>query len=516
MKKVILFFVLGVFSFIFTFAQSENTKVFTIFTSGGCGCTGSGGPPETFDTHEDVLSDLQKACKGIDFIEWGGSYKAAYNEVINNKGSYDGVLIIGRIAGDYRLAFTGLPTIVVYNLFEFMDAQPYYLMATGEFTAGDEVSILKGAIDYKDGKILTAQLDRRNLCNPSATKSMFNDLVYKIKLIEVVKKLKETRILMVKSDKNEIISHVNYRGDYSQYFPPNHNERYTNNLNELLGVELVPVEAEDFYEAYRKTDIGDAGEIADQWINGARAVEASRPEIIKTARGYLALESLREKYNCNAVSTFIRSVTGSGKIEDLWHPGVALELGFKPRGIMADCQNYPDIVTSQVLAYLLIGRPSMLGDFMYDMENSVEIILHCGIPVNPYGDERRVPYTIRTHAQSPVRDIPEEPGSNTGLTAEWPAGEPVTLWEIHSLNKKIRLHTGTIVDGHAIYTGGEDLDQVMCTAKIVVKHDDIKKIQQQFKPYVYGIHTNATLGHLRDKLKDVAVFLGLDVIETDR
>jgi hypothetical protein len=94
-------------------------------------------------------------------------------------------------------------------------------------------------------------------------------------------------------------------------------------------------------------------------------------------------------------------------------------------------------------------------------------------------------------------------------------GESVTLWEIHSLLKRVRLHTGEIVDGHAIYTGGEDLDDVMCTAKIIVKHDDIKKIQREFQPYLYGIHLNATLGDLREQIKDIAVFLGLDV-ETDR
>jgi hypothetical protein len=158
----------------------------------------------------------------------------------------------------------------------------------------------------------------------------------------------------------------------------------------------------------------------------------------------------------------------------------------------------------------------MLGDFIYDAANSVEIILHCGIPVNPYGGDHRLPYRIRTHAESPVRDLPEEPGSSTGMTVEWPVDEPVTLWEIHSLNKKIRMHTGKTVNGHAIYTGGEDLDNVMCTAKVVVKHDDIEKIQSQFQPYLYGIHTNATLGDLRKQLKDVAVFLGFEVIETDR
>ena len=516
MKKFISILALIMFSALVIFAQNGNTRLFTIFTSGGCGCTGSGGAPELFTTHEEVIDELYQTCNGIDFIEFEGTITDAYNDVESNKDSYDGVLIIGRIDNDYRLAFTGLPTIVVYNLWEFQSGHHYHIFATGK-VKDDEKNILEGGTNYEDVKILTAQLDRRNLCAPSVRESMFNDLVYKIKLIQVVKELKETRILMVKRSKDEIIASVNYKfGDFNQSYPQDHNERIIHSIKELFGVEIVQVEAGEFYEAFSKINIKKAEKIAEQWINDARQVDASRSEIIKSARGYLALDALREKYNCNAVSTHIRSVTGSGKLEDRFNPGLGLELGFKTRGIQAVCQNYPNILISQVLAYLLTGRPSMLGDQMYDIDNSVEIVLHCGIPVNPYGDERRIPYTIRTHAESPVRDLPEEPGSSTGITAEWPVGEPVTFWEIHSLLKQIRLHTGEIVDGRAIYTGGENLDNVMCTAKIIAKLVDTKKIRDQHFPSLYGIHHCATLGDLRQQIKDIAVLLGLDVIERDR
>jgi hypothetical protein len=227
------------------------------------------------------------------------------------------------------------------------------------------------------------------------------------------------------------------------------------------------------------------------------------------------LDALREKYNCNAVSTHIRSVTGSGELKDRYNPGLGLELGFKTRGIMAVCQNYPDILMSQILAYSLTGRTSMLGDVIYDIYNDVEIVLHCGIPLNPQNHEQRIPYIIRTHAESPVRDIPEEPGSSTGMTVEWPVGEPVTFWEIHSLNKKIRLHTGETVNGYDIYTGGEDLYNVMCTGKVIARVD-AEKIRDQHLPYLYGIHTNVTLGDLRQQMKDIAVLLGFELIESDR
>jgi hypothetical protein len=511
MKKTAITLALMLFTTLALLAQCSQTTVFTIFTSHGCGCTGSGGAPETFTTNEQVVSNLREACDGIDFNVWEGPRSAAYDEIRQNPDTYDGVLIVGGLDGDYRLAFTGLPTIAVYNLWEFMN-QPWDLFATGKMRKDP---ILTGGRDYKEVRVLTAQLDRRNLCDPAVTAKMFNDLVNKVKLIQALKKLKETRILMVKNAADEIIASVNYRGDINQSFPGDHNSRYLSNFREVFSAEIVPVEPEEFYETYQQIPLGDAERQAEDWMEGAERVEASKREITKTARGYLALDALREKYNCNAVATHIRTVTGSGELKDRYNPGVGLELGFKTRGIQAVCQNYPDILMSQVLAHLLTGHTSMLGDVIYDVYNNLEIVLHCGIPINPLGPDHRLPYVIRTHAESPVRDIPEEPGSSTGMTVEWPAGEPVTFWEIHSLNRKIRMHTGETVNGYDIYTGGEDLYNVMCTAKVIASVD-ARKLRDQHLPYLYGIHTNVTLGDLREQLKDMAVLLGFDFVESDR
>lgn len=252
MKTMPLLLALIAFPLCAALAQSAPVKVFTIFTSGGCGCTGSGGAPASFMTHDEVVRNLQAACTGVDFVRWEGAAAAGYDEVKNHPGKYDGILIVGRMSGDYRLAFTGLPTIVVYNLFEFMDAHPYHLFATGQ--TDEQNNVLKNGTNYSNGRILTAQLDRRNLSAPSVREAMFQDLVYKIRLIQVVVELKKTRILMVKNQTNEIIASVNYRGDVNQTFPPDHNERYARNLKELFGVEIVPVEADEFFEAYKNDE----------------------------------------------------------------------------------------------------------------------------------------------------------------------------------------------------------------------------------------------------------------------
>jgi hypothetical protein len=78
------------------------------------------------------------------------------------------------------------------------------------------------------------------------------------------------------------------------------------------------------------------------------------------------------------------------------------------------------------------------------------------------------------------------------------------------------MHTGEVVDGHEVYIGGENIDHVMCTSKIIAKVDNIKKVRDQHFPSLYGIYHCATLGDLRKQIKDLGILLGMEVIERDR
>jgi len=144
----------------------ENTKIYVVFVNQGCSCP-AGGAPEGLITNEEVLHKLQDKCSGVDFIARDITKRdinigAVLNELEGSKEGLDGVLILGALGNrEYRLAFTGLPTICVYSLFEWMNI-PYKLYDTGK-----ESSIKVGGPEYKGGKILTAQLDRKKCVRPA-------------------------------------------------------------------------------------------------------------------------------------------------------------------------------------------------------------------------------------------------------------------------------------------------------------------------------------------------------------
>lgn len=491
--------------------MTETAAVYTVFLSRGHAGPGAAVKPELFTTNDELLDTLKTACPGVNFIatdltKRGTSPALVVKQLQERKQELDGVLLVGVGSGgersrDYSLAFTGLPTIAVYNLFEFMNF-PYKLFATGH----DEESVTVGGPDYTGGRVLTAELDRMSLCDPSVSSAMFQDLVYKIKLIQAIQRLKHSRLLIVGAGVG-----VDYQGDAHKRMPKDYNKVYAQALKDSLGVTLVTASPEEFFEAYEKTDVQEAEKTSEKWIRQAKRVEAARSEITKTARAYLAFEALRKKYNCNAVSTFMRTLNKKG---DRFWPGLGLECGFKTTGIQAVCQNYPNILVTQLLGYFLTGRPSMLGDLIIDPANRVAVLTHCGAPVNPYGDKRIVDYVITTHAQSPLRNT-LKPGSSTGLRVEWPTGEPVTFWKMYVLHKKIGFHAGAVVSARSVYDH-DRIDNILCRTKLLARVQGVRNIQKHSSPDEYGIHRAATLGDLSQVIKDVAVLLGYTAVQENR
>jgi len=89
-------------------------------------------------------------------------------------------------------------------------------------------------------------------------------------------------------------------------------------------------------------------------------------------------------------------------------------------------------------------RPSMLGDYSVDTYNNTSCVQHCAGPWNPWGDDRRVPYILTDHRERRIRGR-NLPGVGAGIWVLYPAGEPVTMWQIEVLNKEVLVHTGTSV-----------------------------------------------------------------------
>ena len=413
--------------------ENENTKIYTVFTQLGLSHNDSS---LVATTNEEVLHQLQRECDGVDFVVRDLTKSANLESVLNEisdveRFNYDGVLVIGD-TNVYKLALTGLPTIVVHHVIGFMHI-PYKLYIS-------------------EGKILFASLDRVNASAPPIASAMFEDLVAKIDLIRALRKMKDAKLLLVNA--SQYVSSY-YRGDKGTTYLAGFNENILGALDQSFGTAVQKLMPDEVYEdeAIQHLWVSadePAEEIAKMWLDEAKEMrDTLASEVVKSAKMYLAFKLLLEKYNATAIAYHLRSLIKNPKREELAWPSLG-DSELQKQGIVACCQSHLNVVLTHMLAQYAFGRPSMMGDFTLDPFNHVAILQHCGGPWNPRGGDDRVPYIIRDHAERGMREH-AIPGVGACSEVLYPPDEPVTIWRTNLLTKEILLHTGTTVDGYSLY-----------------------------------------------------------------
>jgi hypothetical protein len=380
-------------------------------------------------SNEEIVRRLQAVCDGVDFVvrdlTAGAKWESVLGEVKDLKGQgYDGAIICGN-PRDYDLLRSGLPTINVAVVNDFMSS-PYPL--------------------FKPNRCIHAMLDPWRFCADAAvTERMFGDLVDKIKLIRALKRMKTEHILTV-TDSPQV--NVTY-GDFRKNLPTNYNEMILGAIDATFGTRVTKIGTKEVVEDSYVRELWhgesrEANEIAQRWIRSAqKMVNTIESEVVRTAKLYLAMKHLMERYEATAMAYHIRTMIPNPRREDYVAPcGATSE--FQLHNVVAKCQSHLNVILSEMLLQYAYGRPSMLGDFSVDTYNNTSCVQHCEGPWNAWGDQRRVPYIIRDHRERPVRGH-SLPGVGVGWCLVYPPDEPVTMWQIEVLSKEVVVHTGTTV-----------------------------------------------------------------------
>ena len=485
---------------------SSRAKIFTVF-----GHTNPS-PDDTSvvpTSDADLLRRLEENCPGIEFVPRDEKKPGALESILNEmrdlkKQGYDGVLVFGA-PRHYGLTETGLPTIVVYSIHDFMDI-PYTLFA-------------------KRGKILTTTIDRWHFCSsPQVSKQMEQDLFQKVRLISALRRMKTERILVCTDDRFVDV----YHGCMTKSHPPGYNELYQKTLTGLLGTRLTKigldeVASEPEIEHLWHHDSEEANKIAKMWIREAAAmVNTMESEVVRSAKVYLAMKILMQKHVATAIAFHLRSLVKNPKPEDKVWPSMG-NSELQKTGQVGCCQAHINVVLTHMLAQYAFGRPSMMGDFMLDTYNNVSYMMHCGAPWNPYGDDRRIPYVITDHRERAVR-AHSQPGVGACTSVLYPPNEPGTIWRIDVMTKDVLVHMGTTIANPTAHAMGltsvrspykPHWNETMCRTKFAIKVNGAKKIERYVYPDRYGVHRTGTLGDYRAGVKDLAALIGLNVIEED-
>jgi len=487
-------------------APPSRAKIFTVF-----GHTNPS-PDDTSvvpTSDAELLVRLQRNCPGVEFVPRDEKKPGAMESILNEmrdlrKQGCDGVLLFG-VPRHYGFTETGLPTIVVYSIHDFMNL-PYALFA-------------------KQGKILPATIDRWHFCSSAqVSERMEQDLFRKVRLFSALARMKSERILVCTDDRFVNV----YQGCMTKSHPPGYNETFQKALAELLGTKLTKigldaVASEPEIQHLWRRDSEEANRIAKLWIHEAAAmVNTMESEVVRSAKVYLAMKLLMEKHAATAIAFHLRSLVNSPRPEDKIWPSMA-NSELQKTGRVGCCQAHVNVVLTHMLGQYAFGRPSMMGDYMLDTYNNVSYMMHCGGPWNPWGDSRRIPYVITDHRERDVRAHCKT-GVGACTSVLYPPNEPGTIWRIDVMTKDVLVHTGiTIANPTAQAMGLTTVpspykphwNETMCRTKFAIKVKDAKKIERHVYPDKYGVHRSGTLGDHREGIKDLATLIGLNVIEED-
>jgi hypothetical protein len=300
---------------------------------------------------------------------------------------------------------------------------------------------------FKANRVIGAFLDPwRFSADAEMSERMFRDLADKIKLIRALKRMKSEHILTVTDS-----PYVNVMyGDVLKSPPANYNQTMLGAIEGTFGTRVTKISSKEVTEDkdIEKLWYGEskeANEIARRWIRSAQEMTYTiESEVVRSAKLYLAMKMLMAKYGATAMTFHIRTLIRNARPEDLVYPALAVSQ-FQLENTVAKCQSHLNIVLSEMLLQYAYGRPSMLGDYGVDTYHNASWVQHCEGPWNPWGDDRRVPYILTDHRERRIRGR-----AMTGVgAASWvlyPAGEPVTMWQIEVLSKELLVHTGASVN----------------------------------------------------------------------
>jgi len=271
-------------------------------------------------------------------------------------------------------------------------------------------------------------------------------------------------------------------------------------VNEKIGSTVIPFDLNKFRAVYESIDSEAAQAVANTWIRQAnKVVEPSRQDIVKACRVYLTMKEILSRQKARAITI---NCLGQAPLRDLGFPC----LGFSrlnDQGLVGACEADMDSTLTMLIFGYAFGVPGFISDPDVDMSRNSLIHFHCTSALKMSGPKGPpLPYTIRNHADS---------GTGAALQVEHRIGQTVTCAKLVNLDT-ILASTGRIVTPRAY-------DEVACRTQFETEVSDARKI---FRNWGCGLleggmmtllHRDVFYGDYLDDIKDLAVLMGLKVVE---
>ncbi len=329
---------------------------------------------------------------------------------------------------------------------------------------------------------LRETVDREKLRVAMVASSDFADVVRHVRLIDVMRRMRESRILVVT---NKVGEHWGSRTERVEA------------LADIFGVGVEYLSGNDLQAAFAAVGEAEAAPVRDRWWREAkRVVEPDAAEGLRSARLYLAMRRLLEEHRADAITVDCLGLFYAGEA-----PAYPC-LGFfqlNNEGKTGVCEGDLDSTVCQLLFRHLADRPAYVSDPVIDEGARQIIYAHCVATNRAEGcGGCACDYVIRSHA---------EDRKGASVQTLLPLNKTVTTIALASTQRMLALHTARTV--------GNIDDEKACRTKLAAEVDtDLLLANYRF--VTFGWHQVTCYGDHRRELGELARLYGLRLFEQDR
>lgn len=429
----------------------------------------------------------------------GYNYETRTNNILNLlKEGLPGIEFIPKVAQDRNKAEIVLDTLKNENVDGFIT----YLVGIWTGVPGIIVksgipTILVDDLYGGSGEFLSslAEAKKQGLKVVGVASSDFEDVIKTINLFNVLKAMKETKIVDIFDpiENKKIVDIFDPIENARIYF-----KTYQEKINEVFGTEVVRLGSETLQSYYDKVDEKEAIKWADKWINESlRVVEPSRGDIIKSAKIYLALKNILRDNKAEAVTINCLGLFYNRKLPA--YPCLS-HFQMNNEGLTGVCEGDLDSTLTQLLVRYLNEKTGYVSDPVIDTASNQVIYAHCVASNRVFGPKSPPnPYIIRSHA---------EDGEGASIQSLMPLAKVVTTIKVNTMERAMAIHQGKAIANIE--------EKKACRTKLAVETNAKKILDNWNKKFNFGWHRVSFYGDIREEVIQLSNLLGLEVFEEDR
>jgi hypothetical protein len=265
-----------------------------------------------------------------------------------------------------------------------------------------------------------------------------------------------------------------------------------------FGAELIPVSNERVHDLMKEINpkVAEA-EAAEYWIGHARKiVEPTRPDIIESARLFLAVKQLMIDEKAQAIASSYcmgnpRGCLTFSKLNDL--------------GFVGACEGDMDSTLTMLLFAYAFRVPGFISDPVIDKSKNAIVHFHCTSATKMDGrDGQRLPFNIRSQTDSK---------GGVALEVEHRVGQPVTCAKLVNLDSLL------VTPGRILETSTSPM---ACRTQFAQSVPNARELFLNWGGNVVQggvmtlLHRVVFYGDYLDQLRDLGDLVGFKVIEESK